>query len=362
MIADGTWPAHIKYKESLRLMNSPSIVQQPFNDYDDVVYVANITVGKPQQQFVVILDTGSANFWIPDKTCAGAGRSSDPCARKTKFDSSASTTYKNDGRKWSIYYGSGSANGFLGMDTTCFGGIGTKQLCVVNNTFGQAVHIAPFFEYDAYDGILGMAFQSLAVDHVMPPLIQAISQGLLDQPIFTVWLTHVGLAGNVPGGGRYTYGGLDSDNCGPVIAYVPLSSATYWQFRMGGVSSGSYSSGAGWEVISDTGTSFIGAPLSIVTQLASVVGATFDNQYSSYFINCQASSPDIVFTIGTQQYVVKKENYIIPFGSGRCEFTFFAKTGGGFGPTWILGDTFIRQYCNIHDIGQTRIGFALALH
>uniref|UniRef100_A0A914WLB3 Peptidase A1 domain-containing protein n=1 Tax=Plectus sambesii TaxID=2011161 RepID=A0A914WLB3_9BILA len=328
MIADGTWPAHIKYKESLRLMNSPSIVQQPFNDYDDVVYVANITVGKPQQQFVVILDTGSANFWIPDKTCAGAGRSSDPCARKTKFDSSASTTYKNDGRKWSIYYGSGSANGFLGMDTTCFGGIGTKQLCVVNNTFGQA----------------------------------AISQGLLDQPIFTVWLTHVGLAGNVPGGGRYTYGGLDTDNCGPVIAYVPLSSATYWQFRMGGVLSGSYSSGAGWEVISDTGTSFIGAPLSIVTQLASVVGATFDNQYSSYFINCQASSPDIVFTIGTQQYAVKKENYIIPFGSGRCEFTFFAKTGGGFGPTWILGDTFIRQYCNIHDIGQTRIGFALALH
>lgn len=33
--------------------------------------------------------------------------------------------------------------------------------------------------------------------------------------------------------------------------------------------------------------------------------------------------------------------------------------GNGFGPTWIFGDPFIRQYCQIYDIGNERIGFAL---
>ncbi|KAK6036212.1 hypothetical protein COOONC_26283, partial [Cooperia oncophora] len=33
-------------------------------------------------------------------------------------------------------------------------------------------------------------------------------------------------------GGVYTYGGLDKENCGDVIAYENLTSATYWQFRV----------------------------------------------------------------------------------------------------------------------------------
>ncbi len=42
-------------------------------------------------------------------------------------------------------------------------------------------------------------------------------------------------------------------------------------FRIG---LGTYSSSAGWEVISDTGTSFIAGPTAIVQQLARQVNAT----------------------------------------------------------------------------------------
>jgi len=34
--------------------------------------------------------------------------------------------------------------------------------------------------------------------------------------------------------------------------------------------------------------------------------------------------------------------------------------GSGFGLSWILGDPFIRQYCNVFDLGNKRIGFAPA--
>ncbi|PAV74111.1 hypothetical protein WR25_21040 [Diploscapter pachys] len=151
---------------------------------------------------------------------------------------------------------------FLGEDTVRFGGIGEPQLTVPKTTFGLASHISADWKDDAGDGIAGLAFTSLAVDGVVPPLINAISQGLLDQPLFTVFLDHRGAANGVSGG-VFTYGAVDSTNCGPLIAYEPLSSATYWQFKMTNIKLGSYTSNnnnKGWQVISDTGTSFIDMP------------------------------------------------------------------------------------------------------
>ena len=125
------------------------------------------------------------------------------------------------------------------------------------------------------DGILGLAFQSLAVDNVVPPLVNAINQGLLDNPYFTVYLQEKGAKDNVPGG-TFTYGALDTTNCGALIAWQPLSSATYFQFRMASIGVGTYTSSTGWDVISDTGTSFIGGPQANTDAMARVVGATYD--------------------------------------------------------------------------------------
>ncbi|KAK6012166.1 hypothetical protein OSTOST_22689, partial [Ostertagia ostertagi] len=108
-------------------------------------------------------------------------------------------------------YGTGDAGGYFGNDTVRFGGSGTKQLV------------------DPISGILGLGFKELAVEGVNPPFQQAVDLGLVDKPIFTVFLEHKGEQSNVPGG-VYTYGGLTQPICGPVIDYAPLISANYWQF------------------------------------------------------------------------------------------------------------------------------------
>ncbi|VDM85828.1 unnamed protein product [Strongylus vulgaris] len=56
-------------------------------------------------------------------------------------------------------------------------------------------------------------------------------ESLLDEPIFTVWLARRGPQDGVPGG-QFTYGGLDTEHCGPIIAYEKLSSPTYFQFKV----------------------------------------------------------------------------------------------------------------------------------
>lgn len=62
-------------------------------------------------------------------------------------------------------------------------------------------------------------------------------------------------------------------NCGEVIDYEPLSSATFWQFRLRGVKAGHYSRSGTWEAISDTGTSLIAGPPAIVNRLGAAVKA-----------------------------------------------------------------------------------------
>ena len=57
-----------------------------------------------------------------------------------------------------------------------------------------------FFEQSTqFDGILGLAFQNLAEDKVLPPLLNAINQGILDQPLFMVALYEKGFEDNVAG-------------------------------------------------------------------------------------------------------------------------------------------------------------------
>lgn len=61
--------------------------------------------------------------------------------------------------------------------TLQFGDAGSPQLVVPMTTFGQATSLAQFFDGQPLDGILGLAFQSLAVDGVKPPFIEAVDQG-----------------------------------------------------------------------------------------------------------------------------------------------------------------------------------------
>ncbi|KAL6744439.1 hypothetical protein Aduo_017374 [Ancylostoma duodenale] len=225
------------------------------------------------------------------------------------------------------------------------------------SVFGQATGVAPFFVGLPIDGILGLAFKSIAVDGVTPPFLKAVEDGLVDQPIFTVFLEHVGDQQNVPGG-VYTYGGIDEKNCGPVIAYEPLSATTFWQFKVTGAKSGTFSKQKTWQVISDTGTSLIGAPVALAESIASEAGGTFDQQYGVYFVECKAE-PSLTLTIGGKDYEIGAANYVVSSGDGRsCFLAIFGMPGFGVGPSWILGDPFIREFCNIYDVGNKQIGFA----
>ncbi|GMT22032.1 hypothetical protein PFISCL1PPCAC_13329, partial [Pristionchus fissidentatus] len=135
----------------------------------------------------------------------------------------------------------------------------------------------------------------------------------------------------------------DTDNCGPIIAYQPLSSATYYQFKLTSVNTGNYNNNKGWQVISDTGTSLLAAPNDIVEKIAAEAGGVYKADWQLYTVDCNAKIPDLNFVIGSTTYTLGSVNMIVPGDDDTCILAIQGFESFGFGPSWIMGDPFIRQ-------------------
>jgi hypothetical protein len=262
----------------------------------------------------------------------------------------------------------------IAYDTVCI-----ADVCVTQQPFGEATSLAAFFSGQPMDGICGLAFQSLAVDRVIPPVYNMIQQGLLDNPWFTVWMTS---EGNVQGtnGGQITLGDYDTAHCSATCDWVPLSSATYYEFTLDGykvdtkggkavvenhpralAANGRQrrSAAVGSAAISDTGTSLIAGPSSDIDTICKQLGGTPSGGIYTIACDKKGTLPDVIFTINGKDYPVSSTNYVVPDGTGKCMLGFEGMRAVA-GPKWIMGDCFIREYCNVYDMGNKRLGLCKA--
>jgi cathepsin D len=259
-----------------------------------------------------------------------------------------SSTYQADGRKWSISYGIGSANGTLSTDTLRIGSIEIKS-----QTFGEAIHIDDEgSRYAKFDGILGLGFKSIAVT---PVFDQMVAQGLVSKPVFSFYLNPNKTS--IPGG-ELIFGGSDPKYYRGIFTYVDVDEARYWQFTMDGV----FVSGKRkvycthpCKAIADTGTSLIVGPVININQLNLELGAKRLNQ-RFYHFDCEQldNLPPVTFRIKGRDFSLTKDDYVLKDGR-FCLSSFEADVHATL---FILGDTFIAKYYTEFDFGNKRVGFA----
>ncbi|PIC23610.1 hypothetical protein B9Z55_017256 [Caenorhabditis nigoni] len=349
-----------KYSEFLKSRNELKTGSQPFIDFYDDYYILKVDVGTPAQSFRLSLDTASSFLWVLDincisKDCHGASNH----GQKSTYNFSDSSTFIEGAGIFVAQFDGQSISGYLGKETVSFGGLTLK-----NQDFGSAQLLPQLYVEQPIDGVIGFGFPAMAVNGTRTPLDGLMP--MLDQQMFSVWMDRKIVTSRGGPGGLVTFGAMDTVNCFADVNWVPLTVKSYWGFDLDGFKIGSYERTKKEKVISDTGSGWIGAPPTVISAIVKATGAKYDWNLELYVVPCSTmkTQPDIKLTINGIEYTIPSVEYILDLllDNGQCALTFFGFGATGFGPTWVLGDTFIRSYCHFYDYGNMRIGLAKAHH
>ncbi|RUS31356.1 aspartic peptidase domain-containing protein [Jimgerdemannia flammicorona] len=183
-----TWRKFKKHAQVTRVGNiNIDIGDLPLTDEEpDFEYYALVTVGTPGQTFKLNFDTGSSDLWFPYTACTDGS-----CINKTIYDPTKSSTYKEDGRSWSILYADdSSSSGIAGYDSVDLGG-----LVIKGQSIDMAATMSSGFTNTAIDGMFGLGFNSLNRLGEKTPMDNLISQNIIRDPRFGVWLGKTKLGG-----------------------------------------------------------------------------------------------------------------------------------------------------------------------
>ncbi|KAJ3143096.1 Vacuolar protease A [Physocladia obscura] len=322
-----------------------------------------LAIGTPPQKFTVVFDTGSSNLWVPSTKC-----NSIACWLHRRFDEKKSSTFKKNGTAFSIQYGTGSLEGVISNDVVNIGGASVTRL-----DFGESVKEPGFtFAVGRFDGILGLAYDTIAVQKVVPPfyamvnLTLLVKQKLVDAPLFSAWL-----GDNADGeeGGEIIFGAIDETRYTGPLVWAPVVRKAYWEVEFSNVTvGGSFIELDATSAAIDTGSSLIIVPNTDATAINSLIGAK-KNAQGQWTVECSdiPNLPDISIVIGGVPHVLTGKDYVLNVGGGSLTTTEAGSCVSGFMgmdlpiSIWVVGDVFLRKYYTVYDLGNHRVGFGLAV-
>lgn len=311
-------------------------------------YFSDIAIGTPPQEFKVVLDTGSSNLWVPSVDCGSIA-----CYLHNKYDHSASSTYKENGTEFAIRYGSGELEGYISQDTVRIG-----DLTIKKQDFAEATSEPGLaFAFGRFDGIMGLGYDTISVKGVVPPHYNMINQGLIDEPVFSFFLSDTN---DESAESECVFGGVNKDHYHGDMVKIPLRRKAYWEVDLDAISFGDQTAEIdNTGAILDTGTSLIALPSTLAELLNKEIGAKkgFNGQYT---VECDKrdSLPDLTFTLTGHNFTISSYDYILEV-QGSCISSFM-----GFdipepaGPLVILGDAFLRKWYSVYDLGSNSVGLA----
>jgi cathepsin D len=363
-------PRQVFHSENLRYMlekyqgSNPKVDNkwdENLGNYLDMQYYGPIQIGSPAQEFQVLFDTGSSNLWVPCSQC-----SSTACRLHERFDCSKSSTCQETNTPFQIQYGSGSMSGHVDYDKVCFEG-DTPKLCCAKSGFACATEEpGNAFTSAKFDGILGMGYETISVDHLETPFeCVAKDTSQCAQNLFAFWLNRDD-SGRI--GGELTLCGMDSNHYVAPITWLPIPDNLegYWEFVGDGVAVDTTQvAGANTKMICDSGTSLISGPTEDADKVNQLIGAQYIGN-GEYEVDCKKldSLPQVIFTLGGKQFPLTGNDYAVKvkslFGESCMSGFFGMDMPPPRGPLWILGMNYIGAYYSVFDRGNNRIGFAVS--
>jgi len=202
------------------------------------------------------------------------------------------------------------------------------------------------------DGILGLAFSSIAQDGLKAPIEALADSGELQDNVFAFYLG----SGSTS---ELVFGGVDPSHYTGDFINVALNAETYWQVKLKSLKLGDEEIGSGNAIV-DSGTSLLAGPQRDVEMIVEKLGATY--QQGAVLANCDQvdAMPDLTFSLGGSwlssgsAFPLKMSDCIVQRQGNTCMLGIQPSPA----PLWILGDVFMRVYYVKFDYTNKQIGIA----
>ncbi|KAG1725280.1 aspartic peptidase domain-containing protein [Suillus paluster] len=337
------------------------------DEQNDLSYSGVVSIGTPAQNFNLILDTGSSDLWVATSAC--------PSCATTEFTTSKSSTYQSTGSAMTINYGSGSVRGTTSQDTVTFGGftITKQELLAVTQTTSGLID-------GSLSGIMGLGFASISALGTTPFWQALYNSSQLSEPLFSFYLERYidQSAVDTAPGGTLTLGGTDSTLYQGSIEYLSLTGPeSYWLLDVTSVSvqgkTISVPSSSALAAI-DTGTTLIAAPTSITASIyAQIPGSVvLTGQYQGLYAFPCTTNVVVTMSFGGTNWAINS----LDMNIGSVPASALTSTtqtqmcaggifdigtsigGGSSSPTWIIGDTFLKNVYSVFRANPPAVGFA----
>lgn len=173
-----------------RLIRRAKTVETGITNFQ-ILYLINITIGNPQQQFSVQIDTGSSDLWVPsvdsDVCLQSAAEGEDnACQVLGAFDytKSSSFTLLRDAPEFDISY----------QDNSQISGVYFEDTVNIGNQPIQKLQMGLALKADRGVGIMGIGFksgESVESADQYPNIVNTLKdQGLISTLAYSLWLNN----------------------------------------------------------------------------------------------------------------------------------------------------------------------------
>ncbi|KAJ9594402.1 hypothetical protein L9F63_014192 [Diploptera punctata] len=297
-------------------------------DVSNQYYMVPAVIGN--QEFDLLVDTGSANTWVVSVNC-----SSEDCSSLKKYDSKNSSTYQGTYNKSKFYleYADGSTGkGYFSIDSVTIAG-----LTVRSQYFGEVVSDNG---NGTFDGVFGLGPDSqVAPAGSFQPLTflsNLKKDGVIKNRIFSLRLT--GDDSSV-----LTIGEVDDSlYTGKLIYASVLANYSSWTILVDSMNSGNTTIGTNINTVVDSGTTAIALPASFSDLFEDI--PTLQEIDGGLVVRCSEISqlPNLNFTISGVEFNLQPEDYILHIEDSYCQLLIMLLKD----VIMILGDNFFRKVLN----------------
>lgn len=344
--------------DAVAIANTPTTANSLGLDIEsqDLGYLATIQMGTPPQDYLILMDSGSADLWVGAENCASENGGG--CGNHNFLGPKSSSSFVDTQAPFQVTYGSGAVQGNIITDNIVVAGLALNA-----HTFGVASTESVQFSDNStpFDGLMGLAQSTLSEQGVLTPIEAMAKAGLVPAAITSYKISR--LADN-KNDGEITFGGLDTTKFNPatLVTLPNVSKQGFWESAMDSVSVDGTDLGlTGRTAILDTGTTLIIAPPADALAVhQAIAGAASDGQ-GGFTVPCTTNA-SVALTFGGATFAIDTRDLafqpVDPTNpTGDCVSGISAGNIGG-AQEWLVGDVFLKNAYFSTDVTKNTLSLA----